>query len=76
LRGWFFSFRLGELQEKFPFRPIQFIIPWVAGAGGTVKALQPHFEKSIRGSVQIIDKPGGGGTIGWNYVAKAAEKLS
>jgi tripartite-type tricarboxylate transporter receptor subunit TctC len=61
-------------QEKFPSRPIQFIIPWAAGGGGTVnaQALQPHFEKAIQGSVQVINKPGGGGTIAWNYLANAA----
>jgi tripartite-type tricarboxylate transporter receptor subunit TctC len=58
-------------QEKFPSRPIQFIIPWAAGGGGTINAqmLQPQFEKSIGGSVQIVNKPGGGGTIAWNYIA-------
>ena len=61
-------------QEKFPSRSVQFIIPWAAGGGGTVnaQALQPHFEKAIQGSVQIINKPGGGGTIAWNYLANAA----
>jgi len=61
-------------QEKFPDRPIQFMIPWAAGGGGTVnaQALQPHFEKAIQGSIQIVNKPGGGGTIGWNYLANAA----
>jgi tripartite-type tricarboxylate transporter receptor subunit TctC len=61
-------------QEKFPSRSIQFIIPWAAGGGGTVnaQALQPHFEKAIQGSVQVINKPGGGGTIAWNYLANAA----
>ena len=61
-------------QEKFPGRPIQFIIPWAAGGGGTInaQALQPHFEKAIQGSIQIVNKPGGGGTIGWNYLANAA----
>jgi tripartite-type tricarboxylate transporter receptor subunit TctC len=61
-------------QEKFPSRPIQFVIPWAAGGGGTVnaQALQPHFEKAIGGSIQIVNKPGGGGTIGWNFLANAA----
>ena len=64
----------GFAQDKFPDRPIQFIIPWAAGGGGTVnaQALQPHFEKAIGGSIQIVNKPGGGGTIAWNYVANAA----
>jgi len=60
-------------QEKFPTRPIQFIIPWAAGGGGTINAqsLQPHFEKAIQGSIQIVNKTGGGGTIAWNYVANS-----
>jgi tripartite-type tricarboxylate transporter receptor subunit TctC len=60
-------------QEKFPGRPVQFIIPWAAGGGGTInsQALQPHFEKAIGGSIQIVNKPGGGGTIAWNYVANS-----
>ncbi len=61
-------------QEKFPTRPIQFIIPWAPGGGGTIdaQALQPHIEKAVRGSIQIINKTGGGGTIAWNYVANSA----
>ena len=60
-------------QEKFPSRPIQFIIPWAPGGGGTwnAQAIQPHFEKAIHGSVQIVNKPGGAGTIAWNFVANS-----
>ena len=60
-------------QEKFPSRPIQFIIPWAAGGGGTInaQALQPNFEKAIGGPVQIVNKPGGAGTIAWNFVANS-----
>lgn len=60
-------------QEKFPSRPIQFIIPWAPGGGGTInaQALQPVFEKTIQGSIQIVNKTGGGGTIAWNYVANS-----
>ena len=62
-----------QAQEKFPNRPIQFIIPWAAGGGGTInaQALQPNFEKAIGGPVQIVNKPGGGGTIAWNFVANS-----
>ncbi|MGE5253671.1 MAG: tripartite tricarboxylate transporter substrate binding protein, partial [Planctomycetaceae bacterium] len=60
-------------QEKFPDRPIQFIIPWAPGGGGTLnaQALQPVFEKTIQGGIQIVNKTGGGGTIAWNYVANS-----
>lgn len=63
----------GAAQDKFPERAIQFIIPWAAGGGGTVNAqlLQPQFEKAINGSIQIVNKPGGGGTIGWNFLANS-----
>lgn len=60
-------------QEKFPTRPIQVIIPWAPGGGGTIdaQALQPHVEKAVRGGIQIVNKTGGGGTIAWNYVANS-----
>ena len=69
----FLSTGWGAAQEKFPNRPIQFIIPWAPGGGGTLNAqtLQPHFEKAINGSIQIVNKPGGGGTIGWNHLANS-----
>jgi putative tricarboxylic transport membrane protein len=64
---------LSWAQEKYPSRPIQFIIPWAPGGGGTINAqtLQPVFEKTIQGSIQIVNKTGGGGTIAWNYVANS-----
>ncbi len=67
----FSSAGLGMPQEKFPIRPIQLISSWAPGGGSTInaQALQPNFEKSIGGSIQIENKPGGGGTIGWNYIA-------
>jgi tripartite-type tricarboxylate transporter receptor subunit TctC len=63
----------GAAQEKYPDRSIQFLIPWAAGGGGTINAqlLQPHFEKAIQGSIQIMNKAGGGGTVGWNYLANS-----
>ena len=58
----FLSAGWGAAQEQFPNRAIQFVIPWAAGGGGTVNAqvLQPHFEKAINGSIQIVNKAGGG----------------
>ncbi len=70
----FLSTGWGAAQEKFPNRAIQVIIPWAPGGGGTITAttLQPSFEKAIGGSIQIVNKTGGGGTIAWNFVANAA----
>jgi tripartite-type tricarboxylate transporter receptor subunit TctC len=69
----FLSAEWGAAQEPFPNRAIQFVIPWAPGGGGTVNAqvLQPHFEKAISGSIQIVNKAGGGGTVGWNYLANS-----
>ena len=60
-------------QEKFPTRHISLILPWVPGGGGVqnAQALQPHLEKALGVGVSIVNKPGGGGTIGWNYTANA-----
>lgn len=60
-------------QEKFPTRPINLILPWAPGGGGMqdALALQAHLEKALGVKVIIVNKPGGGGTIGWNFVANA-----
>ena len=60
-------------EEKFPARPINIIIPWAPGSGGTInaQALQPHIEKATGEGVIITNKPGAGSTIGLNYVANS-----
>jgi len=61
-------------QEKFPKRPVSLVIFGAPGGGGTVEfhALQPHLERALQGTVQLIYKSGGGGTICFNYVANSA----
>jgi tripartite-type tricarboxylate transporter receptor subunit TctC len=60
-------------QEKFPARPVTVIVHTAPGGGSTVNAqsVQRQFEKAIGGSMMIVNKPGGGGTIAWNFVANA-----
>jgi len=60
-------------QEKFPTRPISFIIAFSAGGGQDLVArtLQPHLQKFLGQSVVLINKSGAGGAIGFNEVAKA-----
>ena len=60
-------------QEKFPSRPISIIIPWPPGGAGTINAqlLQPYLEKALPGNVLLVNKPGGGTTIAFNYVANS-----
>ncbi len=73
----FFCLFLGSglalAQEKFPTKPISFIVSWSAGGGQdlTARALQPHLEKALGQAIIIINKAGGGGTIGFNEIAIA-----
>ncbi len=65
---------LAFAQEKFPTKQLTFIISWSAGGGQdlTARALQPHLEKALGQPVIIINKPGGGASIGFNEIANSA----
>jgi tripartite-type tricarboxylate transporter receptor subunit TctC len=58
-------------EEKFPTQPVTLIISWSPGGGQdlTARALQPLVEKALGESVVVVNKPGGGASIGFNYVA-------
>ena len=60
-------------QEKFPSKPVTLIISWSAGGGQdlTARALQPHLGKALGQTVVIINKPGGGASIGFNEIANS-----
>ncbi len=60
-------------QEKFPAKPITFIVSWSAGGGQdmVVRALEPNFVKAFGQPAIIVNKPGGGSTIGLNEIMKA-----
>lgn len=61
-------------QEKFPTRAVTLIISWSAGGGQdlTARALQPMLQKALGQSLVIVNKPGGGASIGFNFVANSA----
>jgi len=60
-------------QAAYPDKPIELVVPF--GAGGGTDALgrlvAEHLGRSLGGSVVVLNKPGAGGTIGSNLVAKA-----
>jgi len=59
---------------EYPDRPVTVVVPYAAGGAGdvTIRLLQPVIEREL-GQPLIIDaRPGGGGTIGAQAVAKAA----
>lgn len=57
---------LAGAQEKYPSRPIEFIVPWGAGGGSdqTARAIAKLLEPALGTSVPVINSPGGTGTAG------------
>lgn len=62
-----------QAEEKFPTRPISIIVCWSPGGVSHMNAqvLQPLLAKALHVGVEIINKPGASGTIGWNYAANS-----
>lgn len=58
----------------FPTRPIEVVVAYEAGGGTDVGArtLQPYFEEELGQSLNIVNRPGGGGWVGWGEIAQAA----
>jgi tripartite-type tricarboxylate transporter receptor subunit TctC len=59
--------------SNFPTRPIEVIVAYEAGGGTDVGAriLQPYVEDELGQSLNIVNKPGGGGWVGWGDLAQA-----
>ena len=53
-------------QDKYPSRPIEFIVPWGAGGGSdqTARAVAKLLEPELKTAVPVINAPGGTGTAG------------
>lgn len=61
-------------QAQWPVRPIRFVVPVAAGAGTDLVARQASLAlNKLWNTACIVDnKPGAGGAVGTDYVAKAA----
>jgi tripartite-type tricarboxylate transporter receptor subunit TctC len=59
--------------DKYPARPITIIVPFSAGGSMdlVVRGLEKTAVKHLGQPLVVINKPGGGGTIGWNELAGA-----
>lgn len=59
--------------DEFPNRTIELIVPFATGGPTDVAAriVQPHLSAQLRVPVVVINKPGAGGGVGMEYVAKA-----
>jgi tripartite-type tricarboxylate transporter receptor subunit TctC len=60
-------------QEKYPSRPIEFIVPWGAGGGSdqTARALGQLLEQELKVSLPIVNVPGGTGNTGMTKLLSA-----
>jgi tripartite-type tricarboxylate transporter receptor subunit TctC len=60
--------------QDWPARPVRILVPLGAGGFADVPArlLAPAIAKDVGGTLYVENKPGAGGTIGANEIAKAA----
>jgi tripartite-type tricarboxylate transporter receptor subunit TctC len=62
-----------EAQQKYPAKPIKFVVPFAAGGGGDVVArmLAQRLTERINIPVVVENKTGAGGNIGSDFVLKS-----
>lgn len=60
--------------QPWPSKPIRYVVPFAAGGTTDVLArmLQPELQKALGVAIVIDNKPGAGGNIGSDIVAKSA----
>lgn len=63
----------GACAAEYPAKPIELVIPWPAGGRTDIgtRMIAPYLEKYLGGPVVVINKVGGGGIIGMNFVRDA-----
>jgi tripartite-type tricarboxylate transporter receptor subunit TctC len=60
-------------QSGFPSRPVHFVVPYPPGgiADAMARLLQPGLQAELRQPVVVENKPGAGGNVGTDLVAKS-----
>ena len=60
-------------QQKYPNKPIRFVVPFAAGGGGDVVArmLAQRLQERLNNPVVVENRTGAGGNIGSDYVLKS-----
>jgi tripartite-type tricarboxylate transporter receptor subunit TctC len=62
------------LGQNFPASPLRLVVPYSPGGGAdtTARLIAPKLQEVLGETVVVDNKPGAGGTIGDDFVAKAA----
>lgn len=62
-----------KAKDEYPNKTINLIIPWSAGGGTDTGAriLVPFVEEELGVTINVMNKPGGGGWIGWSELVNA-----
>ena len=65
---------LARAQDVYPSKPIKFVVPWTPGGAtdNISRIITARMSELLGQQVMIDNKPGGGGTIGTDAIAKAA----
>ncbi|PSL36253.1 tripartite-type tricarboxylate transporter receptor subunit TctC [Planomicrobium soli] len=71
----------GAEAEQFPTKPIELVAPATPGGGwdATARAIQKILkdEELVEGNINVVNKPGGSGEVGWQYLkGKDAHSLA
>ena len=69
----FFAANFCWAGDSFPVKPMEIVVPYPAGGSSdvTARALAKGAEEVLKQPVAVINKAGGGGTVGTAHVAKA-----
>lgn len=73
ISGSLFAAGVQEDKATFPERKMEIIVPYAAGGGtdAVARAIAQFAEPYLGKPITIINKPGGGGAVGWAETAKA-----
>lgn len=60
--------------QSYPSKPIHIVVPYSAGGGAdtTARLIAPKLQEALKQTIVIDNRPGAGGMIGDEFVAKAA----
>ena len=72
--SWFAAATPAAAQSDYPNKPVRVVVPWPVGgvADVVLRVIEPRLRAELGQSIVIDNRPGAGGVIGDDIVAKAA----